>query len=108
MSNSPPTRRQLWIAAGLTGAWLIPRNTPHKSVAHYIERANATGTAFAKQYQHVGNAYRSLTLAPQAQAARGCRQWHYSLDFNEKCGSVDYVLEFLRKVAHADLRAELP
>ncbi|HEX4527588.1 MAG TPA: hypothetical protein VH108_12705 [Gaiellaceae bacterium] len=61
------------IAAGLTGAWLIPRNTPHKSVAQYINRANATGTAFAKQYQDVGNAYRSLTLAPQAQAAQAAR-----------------------------------
>lgn len=33
--------------------------------------------------------------AAPAQAARGCREWHYSLDFNEKCENVEYVLEFL-------------
>lgn len=37
-------------------------------------------------------------VASDAQAKRGCSQWYYSLDFNEKCSSVDYVLEFLRKV----------
>ena len=42
-------------------------------LARYIERANATGTAFAKQYQNVGNAYRSLTVAPQGQAAQAAR-----------------------------------
>ncbi|MFP6765336.1 MAG: enolase C-terminal domain-like protein [Planctomycetaceae bacterium] len=36
--------------------------------------------------------------AVEAQAMRGCRQWYYSLDFNEKCENVDYVLEFLGKV----------
>jgi L-alanine-DL-glutamate epimerase-like enolase superfamily enzyme len=34
----------------------------------------------------------------EAQAKRGCTDWHYSLDFNEKCASVDYVLEFLERV----------
>lgn len=37
-------------------------------------------------------------VAAQAQAARGCTEWHYSLDFNEKCANVDYVLDFLKKV----------
>lgn len=37
-------------------------------------------------------------VAAETQAARGCTQWHYSLDFNEKCAAVDYVLEFLKKV----------
>lgn len=36
--------------------------------------------------------------ACEAQNRRGCRQWHYSLDFNEKCGSVEYVLDFLNAV----------
>ena len=30
-----------------------------------------------------------------AQQARGCANWHYSLDFNERCASVEYVLDFL-------------
>jgi L-alanine-DL-glutamate epimerase-like enolase superfamily enzyme len=37
-------------------------------------------------------------VAVEAQAARGCRQWHYSLDFNEKCANVDYVLDFLGRL----------
>jgi L-alanine-DL-glutamate epimerase-like enolase superfamily enzyme len=38
-------------------------------------------------------------VAVRAQAKRGCSAWRYSLDFNEKCKDVAYVLEFLRKVA---------
>ena len=37
-------------------------------------------------------------VAAAAQAARGCQAWHYSLDFNERCASVQYVLEFLARV----------
>jgi len=33
-----------------------------------------------------------------AQAERGCTEWHYSLDFNEKCANVQYVLDFLAKL----------
>lgn len=39
--------------------------------------------------------------AVAAQAQRGCRQWHYSLDFNEKCANVEYVLDFLAKIREA-------
>jgi L-alanine-DL-glutamate epimerase-like enolase superfamily enzyme len=39
------------------------------------------------------------TVAVKAQAKRGCESWRYSLDFNEKCKDVAYVLEFMRKVA---------
>ena len=34
-------------------------------------------------------------VAAEAQKARGCTQWHYSADFNEKCANVEYVLDFL-------------
>jgi hypothetical protein len=37
-------------------------------------------------------------VATEAQACRGCARWQYSLDFNEKCANVQYVLEFLGKV----------
>lgn len=33
--------------------------------------------------------------AVAAQARRGCSAWNYSLDFNEKCANVQYVLDFL-------------
>jgi len=37
-------------------------------------------------------------VAERAQARRGCVSWNYSLDFNEKCASVQYVLDFLAQV----------
>jgi L-alanine-DL-glutamate epimerase-like enolase superfamily enzyme len=43
--------------------------------------------------------------AAEAEAARGCRHWNYSLDFNEKCESVDYVLEFLARLRERSPRA---
>lgn len=43
--------------------------------------------------------------AAQAQAARGCSHWHYSLDFNERCADVQYVLDFLARVSERAPRA---
>ena len=37
-------------------------------------------------------------VACQVQAERGCREWFYSLDFNEKCENEQYVLDFLAQV----------
>ena len=37
-------------------------------------------------------------VAAEAQRRRGCAQWHYSLDFNEKCVNVQYVLDFLARI----------
>jgi L-alanine-DL-glutamate epimerase-like enolase superfamily enzyme len=37
-------------------------------------------------------------VAVEAQAARGCAEWFYSADFNEKCADVQYVLDWLAKV----------
>jgi L-alanine-DL-glutamate epimerase-like enolase superfamily enzyme len=37
-------------------------------------------------------------VAAEAQAQRGCKVWQYSLDFNEKCASVAYVLDFLSQL----------
>lgn len=37
-------------------------------------------------------------VATKAQQARGTKAWVYSLDFNERCPNVAYLLEFLRQV----------
>lgn len=37
-------------------------------------------------------------VASVAQERRGCSTWHYSLDFNEKCANVQYILDFLHRV----------
>jgi L-alanine-DL-glutamate epimerase-like enolase superfamily enzyme len=40
-------------------------------------------------------------IVRRAQAARGVTDWKYSLDFNEGCPNVAYLLEFLRRVREA-------
>jgi L-alanine-DL-glutamate epimerase-like enolase superfamily enzyme len=37
-------------------------------------------------------------VAVEAQAAQGVSAWHYSLDFNEKCARVEYLLDFLHQL----------
>jgi L-alanine-DL-glutamate epimerase-like enolase superfamily enzyme len=37
-------------------------------------------------------------VTTQTQAQRGVRDWVYSLDFNEKCPNVEYLLDFLHEV----------
>ena len=37
-------------------------------------------------------------LTAVAQSPRGCTEWFYSCDFNEKCESAEYVIEFLNRV----------
>ncbi len=37
-------------------------------------------------------------IATEAEAKRAAGRWYYSLDFNEKCPNVDYLVEFLRMV----------
>jgi L-alanine-DL-glutamate epimerase-like enolase superfamily enzyme len=37
-------------------------------------------------------------IAAETQAGRGCSDWFYSADFNEKCANVDYILAFLAGV----------
>lgn len=37
-------------------------------------------------------------VAAEAQRMRGVSRWHYSLDFNERCANVAYLLDFLRQV----------
>ena len=37
-------------------------------------------------------------VATEAQKVRGCSSWRYSLDFNERCAAVDYVLDFLARI----------
>lgn len=44
-------------------------------------------------------------VAEQVQAERGCATWYYSVDFNEKCAHVEYLLDFLRQVQTASTAA---
>jgi len=44
-------------------------------------------------------------IATDAQAKRGCAEWFYSCDFNEKCDSAEYVIEFLNRVKSSAAQA---
>lgn len=44
-------------------------------------------------------------VAAAAQQARGCAVWHYSLDFNERCANVQYVLAFLARLTEKSPQA---
>jgi L-alanine-DL-glutamate epimerase-like enolase superfamily enzyme len=44
-------------------------------------------------------------VAAEVQGQRGVSDWHYSLDFNERCPNVGYLLEFLRRVGEKAPRA---
>lgn len=37
-------------------------------------------------------------VTAETQRERGISAWHYSLDFNERCQSVDYLVEMMRKL----------
>ncbi len=37
-------------------------------------------------------------VATEVETRRGVRQWRYSLDFNEQCPDVDYLLNFMRRI----------
>src|SRR5262249_19199638 len=37
-------------------------------------------------------------VAAEAQGRRGVARWFYSLDFNERCPHVEYLLDFLRRL----------
>lgn len=43
--------------------------------------------------------------ASETQRERGVSQWHYSLDFNEKCPNVGYLLEMMRTIREKEPQA---
>jgi L-alanine-DL-glutamate epimerase-like enolase superfamily enzyme len=45
------------------------------------------------------------SVACLAQSQRGCFTWCYSIDFNEKCENVEYILEFLARIGEQSAAA---
>ncbi|MCL4204353.1 MAG: mandelate racemase/muconate lactonizing enzyme family protein [Pirellulaceae bacterium] len=70
------------------GQWILADGLTHLKI-------KLAGDDLAWDVQRVVGVER---VAEEAQRRRGCQQWSYSLDFNEKCASVEYVLEFLRRL----------
>ena len=68
--------------------WIVAEGLTHLKI-------KLNGDDLAWDVQRVVSVER---VAAEAQASRGCAQWHYSADFNEKCANVQYVLDFLAQV----------
>ena len=66
---------------------------PRDGLDHFKIKLN--GGDLAADFERV---VRIDRIVSQAQAARRVANWKYSLDFNEGCPNVAYLLEFLRRV----------
>ncbi|HIF34559.1 MAG TPA: hypothetical protein EYG57_06670 [Planctomycetes bacterium] len=71
------------------GEWIVADGLTHLKI-------KLAGDDLAWDVQRVAS---TEGAAAAAQATRGRKQWFYSLDFNERCENVEYVLEFLSKLA---------
>ncbi|MBL9201082.1 MAG: hypothetical protein JNL39_11275 [Opitutaceae bacterium] len=76
-----------------------------ETLAQWIERSGLThlkiklnGDDLAWDLARVSAIH---AVAETARRAPGARMWRYSLDFNECCRSVGYLVEFLRRLAEA-------
>lgn len=79
------------VADGLPetlGQWILADGLTHLKI-------KLAGDNLAWDVQRVAAVER---VAAETQPRRGCPLWHYSLDFNERCPNVDYVLDFLARV----------
>jgi L-alanine-DL-glutamate epimerase-like enolase superfamily enzyme len=66
---------------------------PYNGLTHLKIKLNGDDLAW-----DVNRVVRVDRVAGQAQQKRGVERWFYSLDFNERCPNVGYLLEFLKKV----------
>ena len=73
------------------GQWILADGLTHLKI-------KLSGDDLAWDVQRVASVEQ---VAVEFQEKRGCSSWQYSLDFNEKCANVQYVLDFLNKVREA-------
>jgi len=71
----------------------LPEWIRHDGLTHLKIKLN--GDNLAWDVERVANVDR---VAETTQRERGVTRWHYSLDFNEKCPNVAYLLDFLKQV----------
>ena len=79
------------IADGLPET--LPEWIEHDGLTHLKIKLNGDDLAW-----DVERVLRVDRVAAQTQRRRGVPRWYYSLDFNERCASVDYLLELLTRV----------
>jgi L-alanine-DL-glutamate epimerase-like enolase superfamily enzyme len=77
------------------GEWVLRDGLTHLKI-------KLNGDDLAWDVQRVVGVERAVA---EAQAQRGVSTWHYSLDFNEKCQHVEYLLDFLAQLAERSPQA---
>jgi L-alanine-DL-glutamate epimerase-like enolase superfamily enzyme len=70
------------------GEWIVTDGLTHLKI-------KLNGDDLAWDVERVVNVER---VAAEAQGSLGVTTWHYSLDFNEKCANVEYLLDFLKQL----------
>jgi L-alanine-DL-glutamate epimerase-like enolase superfamily enzyme len=71
----------------------LPEWIPFNGLTHFKIKLNGDDLGWDVQ-----RVLRVDSTVAKSQQQRGVSQWFYSLDFNEKCANVGYLLEFLRQV----------
>lgn len=71
----------------------LPEWITHNGLTHLKIKLNGDDLPW-----DVERVVRVERVTAQTQSGLGRQDWHYSLDFNERCASVDYVLEFLARL----------
>lgn len=71
----------------------LPEWINHNGLTHMKIKLNGDNLAW-----DVDRVVAVERVASEAQTPRGCTSWNYSLDFNEKCANVQYVLDFLAQL----------
>src|SRR5262249_10857675 len=71
----------------------LAERVPFNGLTHLKIKLNGDGLGW-----DVARVVRVDAVAAEEQAKRGVERWFYSLDFNERCANVGYLLEFLSRV----------
>jgi L-alanine-DL-glutamate epimerase-like enolase superfamily enzyme len=71
----------------------LPEWINYNGLTHFKIKLNGNDLAW-----DLDRVVRIDRLVTEAEHKRGVKHWQYSLDFNEKCPNVGYVLEFLHKL----------
>ncbi|MEY5026688.1 MAG: hypothetical protein RLZZ244_2216 [Verrucomicrobiota bacterium] len=74
----------------------LPEWIRHEGLTHFKLKLNGDDPAW--DLERILKTDRVVT---QTQHALGAPRWHYSLDFNERCPHVDYLVELLAKTREA-------
>ncbi|MFN4257660.1 MAG: enolase C-terminal domain-like protein [Gemmataceae bacterium] len=83
------------LTARLNDGWpeTLPEWIHHNGVTHFKVKLNGDDLAW-----DVDRLLRVERVTAATQGQRGVARWWYSLDFNERCPHVAYLLDFLRHV----------